>query len=240
MLSKFKHVPLYIQLKEEIKDKIKSSTWQVDSQIPTEKSLMEEYNVGRATVREALSHLVNEGYLYKRQGVGTFVAGRQSSLGYEPLISLTYFLRARGVSPRNKVVENSIVVPDKALLSSMKWKKSRACFYLKRIRYAETMPLAIENSYFDQEFQRVAAEQDLTSSLAKIILEELKLNVKKVEQVVINRYPTEEEAVILNLDLNSAVMQLERWIYIEDRKEPFYYLHFIIPGSIYNMTMEDL
>lgn len=56
---------------------------------------MEEYNLGRATVREAISLLVHEGYLYKKQGIGTFVARKQPSLGFEPIISLAYSLNAK-------------------------------------------------------------------------------------------------------------------------------------------------
>jgi DNA-binding GntR family transcriptional regulator len=41
MIDKRKHVPLYIQLKEEIQRKIKDGVWEVDTQIPTEKALME-------------------------------------------------------------------------------------------------------------------------------------------------------------------------------------------------------
>ena len=109
MIDKRKHIPLYIQLKDEILDKIRNGTYEVDKQIPSEKVLMEEYGVGRATVREALSILVNEGYLYKKQGIGTFVARKQPSLGFEPLISLTYSLEARGIKSVNDVKEKNII-----------------------------------------------------------------------------------------------------------------------------------
>ena len=69
MIDRNKHVPLYIQLKEDLIEKIKSGIWGVECQIPTEKLLMEENGVGRVTVREALSLLVNEGYLYKNDFV---------------------------------------------------------------------------------------------------------------------------------------------------------------------------
>jgi len=240
MIDRNKHIPLYIQLKEDLIEKIKSGVWGVECQIPTEKLLMEENGVGRVTVREALSLLVNEGYLYKKQGIGTFIAKRQPSLGFEPLISLTYSLMARGVSPHNVVVEKDMIIPDKKFLSKLKWKKIRPYCFLKRIRYAENTPIAIEESYFSEEFKDIEKNFDLKGSLAKIILEELKLTIRKVEQVVVPRVPTKEEQSILNIDENTLVLNLERWIFIEDRKEPSYYLNFVILGTIYSLALENL
>ncbi|MFZ5351707.1 MAG: GntR family transcriptional regulator [Bacillota bacterium] len=235
MLDRDKYIPLYIQLKEELKDKIKNGVWEVDSQIPTEKSLMEEYEVGRATVREALALLVNEGYLYKKQGIGTFVARKLPSLGFEPLISLTYSLNIRGISSSNKVLEKRELLPDKHLLSRLKWKKQKSCFYINRVRYAENIPIALEHSYFSNEFEQYIEKLDLTGSFAQLILKELKITINKVEQTIIPRVPDTEEQRLLNIDQSTTVLNLERWIYANDNEEPFYYLKFIIPENIYTM-----
>lgn len=236
MLNRDKHIPLYIQLKEELLRKIKEGIWEIEAQIPTEKELMEEYNIGRATVREALSLLVNEGYLYKKQGIGTFVARKYPSLGFEPLISLTYPLEAMGVNHVNQILDKKIVIPDKHMLLKMKWKKPRPCFYLERMRYKDASPIAMEESYFNEEFKKYENIYDLTGSLARILVKDLKITIKKVEQVIIPRVPTEVESHKLKIDDSSLVFDLERWIYIEEENEPFYYLKFIIPGNIYNMN----
>lgn len=236
MLNKNGHVPLYIQLKEEILSKIKQEIWQTDSQIPTEKALMAEYNVGRATVRQAISLLENEGYLYKKHGIGTFVAHSQPSLGFEPLISLTYSLNAKGIHADNVITEQRIVEADTQVQSKMKNRKIKSCFYLRRLRYANDMPIAIENSYFSVDFKERVTGYDLKGSLAKIILKDMNITIKKVEQVVIPRTPTEKEQNILKIDDGTLVLELERWIYIQGRKAPFYYLNFIIPGNIYSLS----
>jgi DNA-binding GntR family transcriptional regulator len=236
MLDKHKHIPLYIQLKDDIVNRIKEGIWEVDSQIPSEKALMDEYDVGRATVREAVSILVNEGYLCKKHGIGTFVARKQPSLGFEPLISLTYSLKARGVNAVNIVEDKKVFIPDKHLLTALKWKKKKPCLYLKRIRYGEDLALAIEESYFKDEFKDIGDRYDLTGSLAKIILQDLNISIKKVEQVIIPRMPTEEEQRKLRIDDSTIVLNLERWIYIDNFEEPFYYLKFVIPGNIYSFA----
>lgn len=240
MISRNNPVPLYIQLKDEILEKIKKEEFVVDTQIATEKELMETYNLGRATVREAISTLVREGYLYKKPGIGTFVARKQPSLGFEPLISLSHSLKVRGINAKNVIEEKKIIAPDTALLKKLKWKNNKNCFYLRRLRFAEKIPLAIEESYFDIEAANLLNKFDLNDSLAKIILEELKITISKVEQVIIPRNPTEEEQKILNIESNILVLDMERWIYIDNKKEPYYYLKFIIPNNIYTYPLENI
>jgi len=237
MIDKRSPVPLYIQLKEEIMKKIKDGVYAVDGQIPTEKEFMELYDLGRATVRDALGRLVTEGYLYKKKGIGTFVARKEPSLGFEPLISLSYSLKVRGVTPKNIVEEKRRIVPDKEILKKMKWKKKRECLYLKRLRYADDIPLAIEESYFEQLEEAVLKDIDLQDSLVKIMLEDLKITIDKVEQVVIPRNSTKEEQAILNIDKSILVLEMERWIYANNQQEPVHYMKFIIPNNIYTYPL---
>lgn len=237
MLDRDKYIPLYIQLKEELKNNIKEGVWEVDSQIPTEKLLMEQYSVGRATVREALSMLVNEGYLYKKQGIGTFVARKLPSLGFEPLISFSHSLNARGINSSSTVLEQKEIQLDKQMLNKLKWKKQKKCCYIQRIRYAESFPVAIEDSYFSEVFEQYVDKLDLTGSFAHIILKELKITINKVEQIIVPRMPNAKEQAFLNIDDSTTVLDLERWIYGNNNKEPFYYLKFIIPENIYSIEI---
>lgn len=66
--------PKYIWIKTQIKDKIISGDLSVGSQISSEAELTKMFKVSRHTVRLAISELVNEGYLVKKQGLGTFVS----------------------------------------------------------------------------------------------------------------------------------------------------------------------
>ena len=67
-------VPLYQQIKEDIKSAIERGKYKPQEQIPTEPELSAEYSVSRVTVRRAVEELCSEGYLVKMQGRGTFVS----------------------------------------------------------------------------------------------------------------------------------------------------------------------
>ena len=72
-LNKNSSVPLYQQLVDEIKSQIDSGILKENDRIMTETELSDAYEVSRITVRKAISVLVDEDYLVKQQGIGTFV-----------------------------------------------------------------------------------------------------------------------------------------------------------------------
>ncbi|MBP3952221.1 GntR family transcriptional regulator [Bacillus suaedae] len=66
----------YQMVKQAIKSKILNGTYLPNEKISSENSLMKEYGVSRHTIRMAIGELVNEGWLYREQGAGTFCSDR--------------------------------------------------------------------------------------------------------------------------------------------------------------------
>lgn len=65
--------PKYLLIKSEIKNNIMEGIYSIGSKIPSESAFQKTYDVSRHTIRLAFSELVNEGYLLKKQGSGTYV-----------------------------------------------------------------------------------------------------------------------------------------------------------------------
>lgn len=74
LINKYSNIPLYSQLKDLLIKKIETGEYPENSQIPSEQELCDTYDISRPTVRQAISELTNNGYLYKEKGRGTFVA----------------------------------------------------------------------------------------------------------------------------------------------------------------------
>src|SRR5512135_3514791 len=67
-------VPIYIQIRESLRADITQGLLKRGEQLPSENELALKYKVSRMTIRESIEDLVDEGLLYRRHGVGTFVA----------------------------------------------------------------------------------------------------------------------------------------------------------------------
>ncbi|WP_347835786.1 GntR family transcriptional regulator [Gracilibacillus sp. JCM 18860] len=66
----------YNIVKQAIKSQILDGTYQPHQKISSESELMKQFGVSRHTVRLAIGDLVNQGWLYREQGAGTFCADR--------------------------------------------------------------------------------------------------------------------------------------------------------------------
>lgn len=66
--------PIYIQIREKIEDQILTDQLKVGDQAPSTTQLVNFYKVNHVTVSKGVNQLVDEGILYKKRGIGMFVA----------------------------------------------------------------------------------------------------------------------------------------------------------------------
>ncbi len=73
-IDKSSIVPIYYQLKELLKEKIIAGEWKPGEKIPAEKEFVSNYDCSLITVNKAVSKLVEEGYVFRERGRGTYVS----------------------------------------------------------------------------------------------------------------------------------------------------------------------
>ncbi|MFD0715309.1 GntR family transcriptional regulator [Paenibacillus sp. GCM10027626] len=71
--------PLYTQIYSFLRDQMESGKWQEGFKLPSENQLCRKFDVSRITVRGAMTQLVEEGFIYRIQGRGSFVAGKDKT-----------------------------------------------------------------------------------------------------------------------------------------------------------------
>jgi DNA-binding GntR family transcriptional regulator len=74
--------PRYLEMAKSLREAIESGVYPVGSQLPTEAELGLQFAVSRFTVRAALSYLQRNGYLSRKQKVGTVVIAKNNQLKY--------------------------------------------------------------------------------------------------------------------------------------------------------------
>lgn len=73
MTTPIKRNSLADEVAHRLQQQISLGTYQQGQKLPTEPALMQEFGVGRSTIREAVRILANGGVLRVQQGLGTFV-----------------------------------------------------------------------------------------------------------------------------------------------------------------------
>jgi len=66
--------PIFIQIAERIEDDIIENSLPEESQVPSTNQFAAFYKINPATAAKGVNLLVEEGILYKKQGIGMFVA----------------------------------------------------------------------------------------------------------------------------------------------------------------------
>ncbi|GAB4074312.1 FadR/GntR family transcriptional regulator [Barrientosiimonas marina] len=80
MIQKPNRMSLVEQVAEQIEQLIEQGEWKIGEKLPPEMELMEDFDVSRNTLREAIRALVHAGLLETKQGSGTTVRSK-SALG---------------------------------------------------------------------------------------------------------------------------------------------------------------
>ena len=133
-------LPLYINIKNQLKQQILSDDYSIDERIPSENQLMTSFGVSRITVRKALKELHAEGLLWSIQGKGAFVSKPKVSQEIRSLQSLSEAIDSRLNRVSTKLLSAKKVTPSQAVQDNLNSKK---VFEITRIRYLNKKPISL-------------------------------------------------------------------------------------------------
>ena len=169
LIDPYSTEPLYYQLKEILRKNILAGVWKAGDKIPTEKELSETFGVSTAVVRQAVSLLVNEGFLVKRQGKGTFVTDTRVRQGPRKLSSFSEEMAAMGLKASSIVLEKGIKEADEKISKALQIQPKTRVIMVKRLRLANDEPLGIQTFYIPEYMVPDFLQNDLTQSLYELL-----------------------------------------------------------------------
>ncbi|MCM3767738.1 GntR family transcriptional regulator [Neobacillus niacini] len=219
MLDEKSVLPLYYQLKEIIKEKIKDGSWKEGEKVPSERELMEQYNISRATARKALNDLLFEGLIEKKQGVGTFVANRKVLQDLTGELAYAHQVTAQGLVPSMKVIFSGTdqYIPQR-ILNTFQLNNSDQIFKYSGVLFADRQPLILATTCIP--FCLVPNITD--KNLEKLVLFDYLKNECKIQitHSVIDIEPitlNEFEANQLQSDVGKPALSVERILYDDSK-----------------------
>ncbi len=211
-LERSSPIPLYYQLKQAILEKINTDVWHAGEGIPAERELQEQYGVSRTTVRQAVGELVDEGRLFRRAGVGTFVAKPKIRHGPQRPYGLSGFLKAQGLEPGWKVKYMEVVRPSSEAEDALQLGRDDEVLRIGRIRLAENEAVGLHTIFLPfPPAERVSADQMLRgeSSLSYLI-DELGIEISETHRIIRAKAATHEEAETLKMRIGEPILQIRR------------------------------
>ncbi|WP_223588841.1 GntR family transcriptional regulator [Neobacillus bataviensis] len=162
--------PMYLQIKEILKDRILHGVYAIHTNIPSEPQLEEEFNVSKITIRNAIKELVQEGYLEKKSGKGTKVIANVSTAKLSKGKRFTELLVEEGHHITKKVlsIKRLVLSPESELYSLF----GEHCIQIERLYLLDNEPYIHFTHYILLDLTEEEVEDVRIGSLYRFLEEQ--------------------------------------------------------------------
>jgi DNA-binding GntR family transcriptional regulator len=210
-------VPVWYRIADDLRKQIADGVLGPDAQLPTEADLRAEYGVARATVRQALTALVNEGLIVPSAPRGYFVRQRKP-LFYRPQTEfrpqpktpeMDRFLTEHSAEGREpyQSIDVAIVEPPPEIAKRLNLKPGELAVVRRRVRFLDGEPFNTNDSYFplrivqDSEIMNPA---DIARGANEVLIELGYRQIRALDEIYV-RMPSPEESTRLDLGAGTPV-----------------------------------
>jgi GntR family transcriptional regulator len=201
---------LYLQVKQILLKRIQEKVWPANTLIPTEQELIEEFQVSRTTLRQAISMLVQDGLLERKQGRGTIVKPQLLVSHLGALKGFAEEAIEKGLTPRSKLIRAEFKQHVYFEKSMLQLQEDEEVLVIERIRFADDRPIAIECSYWPSYIGHIILKYDLNTAKFYEILEENEIYLKRANEQITAINATLNEADLLGIRGGEALLKMTR------------------------------
>lgn len=208
----------YKELAKILRKNIEEGVYQETGRLPTEDNLMEEYQVTRYCVRNAINILVDLGQVYLVQGSGMFTRAskRKGCLSLGTTKGVTGEVEDGKVE--SKVIRLETIQADQELVERMKCAIGTPIYHIVRVRYIDGEPLSVEDTYYNKEMVSYLDEKIAEGSIFHYIKSNLGLNIGFADKVLFADKLTKEVAHYLELETGDPTIVIEDDVYLTNGK----------------------
>lgn len=241
-------IPLYLQLKDYILEKIQNGEWQPGQLLPTEADFESLLQISRITVRHAIEMLEYEGYVIKKQGKGTFIAPPKFSYQLPKLTSFSQDIIQKNHTPGSKTIKVEIITEPK-IAEKMGLYKDSLLLYMHRLRKVDNIIMGMHIMYYNLNlFDSNTILQGIATgnlvdqldnhsvSFYSLLENEYHISISHGEELLKAISCPPNIASQLDIEPNDPLLYLERTIYTSNN-EPLEFAKMYNRADIYNYTI---
>lgn len=205
-------IPYYEQIRAYLLAQIESGAFAPNTQIPSERSLSEQFGVSRMTVKHAIQELVNNGRLYTRIGKGTFVSEAPILQQLNTLTGFSEDMERLGKPTNTEVLCAEYRHANDTLSRQLQIAVGAKVAYFKRLRLVDREPVALERSYLNAEYcPQIVEKYDFArQSLYAVLRSDYKLYLNYADQNIKARLANPQEAELLRTHEGFPILEITR------------------------------
>lgn len=211
--------PYYRWLEETLREDIEQGVYQPGDALPTEHELMRRYNLSITTVRRAVHDLVQEGWIYRRAGKGTFVKRNKLEERLARLTSFAEEMQSRNIIPHFRLIRAQAQIPPPEIARALKLSPRQKAFLIERVQIANREPIALACGYWIPEIGVRLMESDLNRiALYEIVEQHLHIPLVEADESLSAAVADRRMARELDIPRNSPLLVRRRLTYTTEMR----------------------
>jgi GntR family transcriptional regulator len=229
--------PLHSRVREAIRRQVRNGELvDASGRLMTEAELVKHFGVSRITVRSAIQPLVAEGVFSRERGRGTFLRSNGPEHWAGRLLGFSEVIKHVGQEPGARILRQGLTNRhDDAVRAAL---GERAVFELRRLRLADSAPVAIEHAFYPPDIGVELEARDLTAIVMyRVFEEDLGLDIEHATQTIGAALAGEDDAALLGVSVGSALIALER-LTASSTGRPLEFLRSVYLPDYFRFTIE--
>lgn len=228
-------VPLYYQLSRVLQKLIQDEALQPGDRFPTEEAIAKCFKVSRPTANKAVQFLIDEGYLSRDKGVGTYVKEK-------PLVEFTFLLDSLSFAEqfppdtpiRNELIWSKTAPATRKVAKALDLEPGAPTILIRRLRFVHNRPLMVCDSQLSAErFLDVTKRKFVRDSLYATLAERYSCPILYSDRYAVAYEVTEQEvATLLQIQPFSPVLMITGVSFTQDNRPVDYLRTFLREGSV--------
>jgi GntR family transcriptional regulator len=229
-------LPRYYQIKAAIKKWIVEKEFNLGEKIPSENELAARFGVSRLTVRQAVSQLVQEGFLTARRGAGTYVTDNEAlinsyNIEFSGFMDDLFYLASRS---KTKTAAIKQIKAPNFIKSKLKLPQdNNEIVQIKRLRYINNRSFAYTINYIPVDVgQKIKKAELFKKPLLQLLEQDFGIEFTEAFQTMEASFCDQELAAKLKIPPGSPILFVERIMYVKNRV-PFELVQSSYRGDLY-------
>lgn len=223
MFVPIKNKKVYQHVIEQIQSMVMDGTLKKGDKLPSERELVEQLDVSRTSIREAMRALEVIGLVESRQGEGNFISGTSDAIFLEPLSIM--FMLNKG-NPADILELRMIIELESVVKAAEKIKDADKIELKEMMEFLRNSKNETESSYYDMQLHYKIAE--ITGNYLIITL------LKAIESLM-EAFVGQARNMILKQDDNKALLMEEHQnicdaLFEEDAKKAYHAMKVHLEG----------
>lgn len=229
---------------QELKQRVINGKYNIKMRLPTEESLIAEFNASRYAIRKAIKQLSDEGLVYSVKGKGVVVLEQtpktqEINLSLRDINSLQNLNKAEDLKRATIIADFQQIIVDEKLSHKTSFAVGIPVYAIKRVRRINNKNAVLDLNYFNAQIVPGITAEIAKDSIYSYIKDDMKMKIAVVKRKLRIEHAEQVDYEHLNLGINNCVGNMVSFAFNDDGKQ-FEYTesHFIPDNFIFNQIIK--